>query len=430
MTRTKILLAAAAVTLAVGSAACEPVQAVPPGAASAAPSGKPSPRTSIGAAATATAPAATTSAPAAGSGLSSATFTDAKPAIPRTVSATELGDLRQSARVGGRDGGQSTGYGDRSVWIFADTTLQNPWGFLSNSTAVTKDLNAADGIDLTETPVETVPRTEAEEAFEKTHRAPAGGCQGSSDQYCGAVFGFWPGPIVSDTDRHRVLFTYGKLCRGGTEGTPCSGPLGKGLGLGVGAIDMTTGTVTRLSATGGTTVRSPEGDDATIFFGPGDKHSAGGGAALVVGKDVYLYGQCDYFNCTVAKAPLATIGDRDAWRYWTGNGWGTDPAAAERVDAQPGAAGNTVFYSPALKSYVDVYMPYGGGEVRARFGGSPMGPWTADIKVAQTTNDTKQPNYSLYGHPEFAEKDGLVQYLSYFNGKTGAQKLIRWEMTK
>jgi hypothetical protein len=360
------------------------------------------------------------------------------PAVPATVSVTDMGAIRQNARVGGRDGGQSTLYGGHSVWIFADTTLQNPWGFLSNSAAATTDLDASDGLDLrssngatvddSATPTETIPRTAAEKAFEKAHAAPQGGCKGSSDRYCGAIFGFWPGPIVSDPARHRVLFTYGKLCRGGQAGTPCSGSLGKSLGMGIAALDMGSGVVTRLAATGGATVSSVEGADPTLFFAPGSKAAAGSGAALVVGDDAYLYGQCDYFDCTMARVPLARISDRSAWRYYTGSGFGADPSAAKKTGAQPGAAGNTVFYDAALKAYVDVYMPYGSNEIWYRVGGAPYGPWSPGTRIFKTAGDTAQPNYSLYGHSELAQKGGLVEYLSYFNGKTAQQHLVRWEI--
>ncbi len=73
-------------------------------------------------------------------------------------------------------------------------------------------------------------------------------------------------------------------------------------------------------------------------------------------------------------------------------------------------------------------MPYGSNEIWYRVGGSPFGPWSGGVRLMTTVGTTAQPDYSLYGHAEFAEKNGAVQYLSYFNGKTGAQHLVRWEM--
>ena len=223
--------------------------------------------------------------------------------MPTTVSVREVGPVRQNPRVKDRDAGQSTRYGDKSVWFFADTTLQNPWDFLSNSAAVTTNLDAGDGLDLrssngfsvdnTATPTETIPRTATELAFEKKHAAPSGGCADSSDQYCGVQFSFWPAAVFADTARHRVIFVYSKQCRATPTGTPCAGGIGKGLGDGFGALDMTTGKVTRLTMTGAYPVASIEGTDPTLFFGAGDKAKIGGNAALVVDDKVYLYGKCD-----------------------------------------------------------------------------------------------------------------------------------------
>ena len=439
---TRIALAAA-VTLTAGVAACKPATVAQP-AATAGSSTTPArtttrPTVSAPAKAKATATATATATPAEASAAPEqpAAFRKTVPAQPTLVSVKDMGPIQQNTRVDGRDGGQSTGYGTKSVWIFADTTLRNPWGFLSNSVAGTTDLKASDGIDLRSSngftvdnshpPVETVPRTATEIAFQKAHAAPPGGCPSSEDKFCGASFGFWPGPIFADPVRHRVLFTYGKLCRGGQPGTTCSGSLGKGLGMGLGAIDMTTGTVTRLTPSTGATTTSVEGTDPTIFFPPGAP-SAGSGAGLVVGQTIYLYGQCDYFDCAVARVALGSITDRSAWRWYDGSTWVADPKAAKKVGAQPGAAGNTVFYDAALKGYVDVYMPYGSNEIWYRVGGSPFGPWSGGVRLMTTVGSTAQPDYSLYGHAEFAEKNGAVQYLSYFNGKTGAQHLVRWEM--
>jgi hypothetical protein len=359
-------------------------------------------------------------------------FSTRVPPFPSGSSAKELGPIDQNARVAGRDNGQSTEYAGRSVWIFDDTTLKSPFGFLSNSAAVTTDQDASDGLDLrsgngftvdnAQTPTEVIPRTAAEKAFEKKH---SGTCATSTDQYCGAVFGFWPGPVFADVARHRVLFTYGKLCRGGKTGTPCSGPLGKGLGLGIAALDMKSGKVTRLSAGG--SVPSVEGADPTLFFGSG--HSFGGAAAVVRGDTVYLYGDCGVAGCKLARVALSRLSDLPAWRYYAPGGFGPDPAEATPLIA-PGAAGQTVFYSPGTHAWINVYLPYGSNTVKYQVGGSPFGPWSSTSRTVLTTKAGRSVNYALFAHPEFAEHDGLGQYLSYYNPNTGAQQLVRWVLTR
>ncbi len=361
-----------------------------------------------------------------------APFSTTVPAGPDVRSATELGPIRQNKRVAGRDNGQSTGYAGRSVWIFDDTTLKNPWGFLSNSGAVTTDLRAADGISLAsgnpvtvnsgQTPVPLLPLTGAEKAFEKAHNSP--GCTAASDRYCGARFAFWPGPVVADPKHGRVLVFYGKLCRGAAADQPCSGPLGQGLGTGIAAIDMQTGTVSRLKATGRGPISSVEGADPTLFFPDSGGFSS---AALVVGGELYAYGDCSY-GCKLGRVPLAALTDRSRWRFFASGHWQVDAESAAHV-IDPGSAGQSVFYDAALKAYLNVYLPYGSNTVKYQVGGSPFGPWSGG-RTAFTTAGGGAVNYALFAHPEYAEKNGLVQYLSYFHPATGAQQLVRLEFAR
>jgi hypothetical protein len=364
-------------------------------------------------------------------------FSAVLPPVPAVASVTGLGAITQNARVAGRDNGQSAEYDGKSVWIFDDTTLKNPWGFLSNSGAATTDLDAANGITLTsgnpvtvdagQTPVQLIPLTSAEKAFEGAHSTSTG-CTAATDPYCGVTFAFWPGPVVADPADGRILFTYGKLCRGGAAGTPCSGPLGKGLGSRIAALDMSTGQVTRLTAANGPAVTSVEGRDDTMFFPP----STGYSAAVVAGGDLYLYVNCDY-DCQVARVPLAQVSDRGQWRFYAGNGtWSSAPADGIGLIA-PGGAGQSVFYDGALRAWVNIFMPYESGAIMYQVGGSPYGPWSAARTAGSTPGgpagsasaSAAAANYALFAHPEYAQDGGLVEYLSYFRPGDGSQQLVR-----
>lgn len=362
--------------------------------------------------------------------------TPARPARPRfstktpALPAARIDSFRrlvQHGSVDGRDNGQSTRYGDRSVWIFDDTTLRDPWGFLSNSGATTTDLDATDGISLGSAspfstkpgrPAELIPRTSTERAFERAH-AKATGCTSGQDPYCGATFAFWPGPVVADEARHRVLVFYGKLCRGGADGTPCSGTMGKGLGTGVAALDMRSGEVTRLTADNGPTVKSVEGVDRTMFFPDGQGYSS---SATVVGDEAYVHGDCDY-GCRAARVPLSRLDDRSAWRFRTESGWSADPERGRRT-IEPGGAGQTVFWNEALDAWVNVFMPYGTAEVKYQVGGSPYGPWSKS-RTAGTVPSGEQKPYALFAHPEYARDNGRTQYLSYYDPSDGEQTTLR-----
>ncbi|GAA1527414.1 hypothetical protein GCM10009827_050580 [Dactylosporangium maewongense] len=335
------------------------------------------------------------------------------PAVPEVAEFAPAGAVRQQQRVAGRDNGQSTRYGDRSVWIFDDTTLKDPFGFLSNSGAATKDLDASDGIDLTsgspvavdasKPPVELIVRSGAELEYERTHPAR---------------FAFWPGPVVADPARGRILVFYGKLCR---AADPCTGPIGKGLGTGIAAIDMGTGAVTRLTAVNGPAVTSLEGTDPTMFFPDGAGFSS---AAVTVGDVLYAYGVCTYQGCKLGKVGLADVTDRRKWTFWTGGGWTADPAAGAFTIAA-GAAGQTVLYAPALKAWINTFMPNGSNDVMFQVGGALFGPWSKPVKAAPVPAGGDAANYALFAHPEYARQDGLVQYLTYFNPASGEQRIAR-----
>ncbi|WP_035856376.1 DUF4185 domain-containing protein [Cryptosporangium arvum] len=354
-------------------------------------------------------------------------MSDVIPDRPGVARVDRLDPVHQQGRVTGRDNGQSTRYGDRSVWVFADTELTKPDAFLSNTAASTVDLTGGDGITLTAADVggtagdlhdEFLPWADAERTFERAH------AKNCVVRYCGVTFALWPGPVIADPQRHRVIVLYHKLCRGGAAKAPCSQRYGQDIGSGVAAVDMRTYRVTRLTAGNVEPLSSIEGRDPTLFFGPDTRYAS---AAVVAGDDVYVYGDCrtDDVRCRVAKVPLAKIADRSAWRFYGGDGWwSADPADAVAT-IRAGGAGNTVLWNPALEAWVNVYMEYGSHEVRAQVGGAPYGPWSDPFTVTDTDPGEYGTNYAAYAHPEYAERDGLVQYVTYYQQFSGAQKLLR-----
>ncbi|MFG1925920.1 DUF4185 domain-containing protein [Cryptosporangium sp. NPDC048952] len=359
---------------------------------------------------------------------------DGTPRIPRIASVTELGPLKQHPRVNGRDNGQSAGFGKSSIWVFGDTVTREPWAFISSTGASTGDLRAADGITITSTdvfgtsgavPTNMIPYTAAEKAFAAKHAKER--CTPQEDPNCGAQIGLWPGAIVADPARDRVLVFYAKLCRGGPENSRCSGPLGHGLGTGIAALDMKTRKVTRLTATGMSALPSVEsGADLTQFFSYRTAYTA---AATLVGDQLYVYGDCNS-RCHLARVPIDAVSDRSRWEFFSGRDasggaeWSEDyDDAATNLSA--GSAGNSVIRVPALNAWLNVYLPPLSNTLTAQTGSSPAGPWSRAFPLMTTDNAGGGTNYAGFAHPEYAEKDGLVQYLSYYQQATYQQRLVR-----
>jgi hypothetical protein len=348
------------------------------------------------------------------------------PAIPEVRSAREMGPLLQHYRVNGRDVGQSAGYEDRSVWVFGDTVVRQPFAFVGSTGASTTDRRADNGISVTASdvfgdagpvPTPLLPFTPAEKAFTAAHASKTG-CTTATDPYCGAQFGLWPGAVVADPAHHRLLVLYGKLCRAGGR---CSGPLGKGLGTGIAVIDLVTHRVTRLTMTGAPVVDSAEGADPTLFFPYATGYTA---AALISDDDLYVYGDC-HSRCRLARVPLDAVTDRSRWQFSAGPNpagktvWTSDQKVAATV-ISAGSAGNSVYRVPALKAWLNVYLPPLSNTLTAQVGASPAGPWSRAFLLydIDTHNAGSGTNYAGFGHPEYAQRRGLVQYLTYYQQAT------------
>jgi hypothetical protein len=356
-----------------------------------------------------------------------------------TVTGTQaLPDLVQNPRVEGRDNGQSAYYHGRSVWIFDDTIEKNPWDFKSNTGATTTDLNASDGITLLSDnpftlsqgdPEEILPYTAAEKAFTAAHAAPCA----AGDDYCGTQIAMWPGPVVADPARHRILFTYGKLCRGAPDGTPCaSGFVGTPIGTGFAQLDMLTHKVSRITVQNpDPSIWSPEGTDDTMLWPP--DRVFGGGSMTIKDGLLYAWGNCTAQTniCGVARVPAGQLQNRLAWRFYTGTDqhgrpvWGTDPAGAVSVGMVTGAAGGTVQYLPAIHGYLDTYMDGISSVAKYQTAPTPWGPWSAAKAMFTGIPTTNLWDYAMFAHPEYATNGGLTQYLTYYHPDSEQQKLVR-----
>jgi len=325
--------------------------------------------------------------------------------IPPIVSATDLGPLRQNADIRGRDGGWSAAWNGRSIWTFGDTVLKVPGhdgdSWSDNSLSWTMDLDGSDGIvldhdrlDATGAPVEAIPLTRKEAAFNFLHKGDD--CR---VQPCNAEYALWPGPVVADPARNRVFLFYLKIYR-------IIGRLGwTQIGSGI-AVWTTDGGVVR-------PIESPGSPDPTLMFpGGGPTFTSG---SIVVADVLYSYGCEPGFlvqDCKVARVPLAAALERDAWQFYTGDAWSSEVTAARAVFQ--GGAANSVFWAEQLGLFVNVYSQPLGDDVMYRVAQAPEGPWSDDA-LAFSGRPGQPGTFDYFGlaHPEYAEEDGRTQYVTY-----------------
>jgi len=312
----------------------------------------------------------------------------------------DLGPVRWEHRILGRDGGFSARWKGDSIWVFGDTIMSVPGAdgdrWADNSSAVTSDLDAADGVSLVppkavehldgaRLPGEYLPLS----AWERSYNA------GHADQYF-----LWPGPVVPDPRRGRILFFFTAGRRAGT--------LAGFQEWGTGLVAWDAATERTVRPAQGPGVGSPAGDQWTMF-GPGETRY--GTMAFTVGQTLYAYG-CDrsygfVFACRLARVRLADAFHREAWRFFAGGGrWSSDAADAVRV-LDAGHAG-TVFYNRHLRRYLAVY---GFTTATYRTAPHPWGPWSKPVPMFRTLPPVKDYNYFVLAHPEYG--DGRILYVTY-----------------
>ena len=339
------------------------------------------------------------------------------PPLP-PATATEMGPVAQNPVILGRDGNFSAEFRGRSIWTFGDTPLSVPGAsgnsWQDNTLSWTTDLDASDGIaldhdhlDSTGAPAEFLPLTPEEAEYNLAHDPDS--CSATP---CGAEFALWNGPIVSDLDRNRMLHFYTEIWR------RSGSPEWRTVGSGIAVWKPSTGIVRP--------VVDPSSETPTLMWDSDDVQY--NSAALVVGRKLYAYGCSAGFlvmYCNVARVGLGGALTESNWRYYTARGaWSADPALAAPV-LEGGAAGSTVLYSEHLGHYVAIYSGVYDDDVFYRAAETPWGPWSEQALLF-----TAQPgwqgnvSYAAEAHPEFAEDNGRVQYVTYVH-PTG---FLRWDL--
>lgn len=345
----------------------------------------------------------------------------ADPPLLRPQATLELGALRWDPAVAGRDGGYSTKVGDRSLWVFGDTGGRTPpghHGFANNTACFTADLDARDGLFPLQELLdpggylqEFLPLTADEAAYEQAHGDPetcGDACEGIA---------LWPGPVVHDPARGRVLVFYAKLYqRPGYLNIDVVGT-----SLAVWNEDLV-GLAERPEL-------APGSDEPTLLFRPGELELAA--AAFAEDDTLYAYscaGEGFDHPCRLARAPLADPLRREAWEYYDGDAWSTDPGAAAILF--PGAPMVTVHFNAHAQVYVATYAKPAGNDVAIRTATRPEGPWSDEAAIHRGREPVADA--SMYGalmHPELSRDGGRVEYLTYYQEQAGTIELVEvvWE---
>jgi hypothetical protein len=161
---------------------------------------------------------------------------------------------------------------------------------------VTTDLDASNGIilnsatwtntaDTTSKPSSLIYLTDDETNFQNAHAQVNGVCKIANDPFCGMQYAHWPGAVIPDPDRNRVIISYGKLCRA-SSGSQCTGTTGLGWGFYQAAIGYGLGA--RLTpSTGGFTDATGMKDSALFGLEGTTAYNRG---AMVYNGYAYLYG--------------------------------------------------------------------------------------------------------------------------------------------
>jgi len=338
--------------------------------------------------------------------------------IPLSVeiaSIRDLGPLKFHKSIRGRDGGFSANFKGRAVMVFGDTVLNAPGddgiNWLSNSFCRTHDFDARDNLsDLTD-PLNSdgvakhfLPFTEKESAYNTAHFGP----DVPGDKR--SRYALWPAAVLVGPKSDKAMVFYSKLMVGS------NGPFDfKLLGTSLATWESPDASPIRPE------VRSKL-EDPTILFPEGDVKIGHG--AMVAGDWIYAYGsetQKDAngvsWPCIVGRVKYDRALERDAWRFYAGNGrWSSDfNDAVAIMDAAPALSIN---WNEYLGKYIAVYSRQFVNNITIRTADSPEGPWSQPMVAVECLAPTSKQAWSYCGmaHPVFAEERGRIEYFTYCRG--------------
>ena len=322
------------------------------------------------------------------------------------VAADELAPVEQSALIQGRDGGLSAMLWGQSVWVYGDTVLNVTDALGSNwhhnSWSWTTDTDATDGLSAFADPIEEdgapgylIAPTDEELSFNLAHQADTEGSCAESP--CGARWAVWPGAPVWDGARERALIPYGKIYA--EPGDLNFFGVGESFAVWTGLDEAP--------------IRPDISADPAhpdLLFTEGERAFTLG--PTIVDDHLYAFActlQDLAHRCALGRAPVEAALDRGAWQGWDGAAW-TDALDAAKV-LFDGAPILDVTWVAGLDAYAAIYSTPFSDAVVMRTAAALTGPWSREVTLFASADG--EAMYDAVPHPEFAEDDGLVQYVTY-----------------
>jgi len=336
---------------------------------------------------------------------------DSQPVGPRPsltiVRVTDRGTLPVTPAIRARDGGYSTVFQGRSVWLYGDTFLGSPDAqgrtLISDSWSWTANLDATDGIagfherdDAVGMPTMILSETPTEHVYNAAHQGKP--CQ---VQPCGARWALWPAAIVTDSVRERALIFYMLVYAQPGD-------------FNFNRVGSSVATWDSFDATPQRPIIDSAASYPTLLFTA--EEPSFGSAALSVGGTLYVYG-CESVNldkpCKLARVDPAHVVDRSAWSYYAGQ----ERWSSRIEDAVPVVSGNdilSVSWNNYLDRFVAVYSAPLSRDVMMRTAPAPEGPWSREIQAFAAMPPTGGGTvYDAQAHPEYDVDGGRTMYVTY-----------------
>lgn len=340
-------------------------------------------------------------------------------APPRSLSVAtveSLGVFQTDAFQYGRDAGNSGQIGSQVIWIFGDTITES--GFPS-STAGWSDPERPfvlrEKLDERKAPMQFIPFTAEELAFEKSHATLPDCCANwtactAEDLYCNCPvetdcrvrIALWPGDVIETSEGHGAVL-YEKLYVG-------AAPFDfRHLGTGV-ARFAEGDTISRRSA--------DEHGAEKLIFGDTEPNFLRGLAVKEEGGEfLYVYAAVGPEVClseiVVGRAPLERMAERAAYSFWNGVSWvGQLDEATPILRGVPEKLGSVV-WSDYFGRYLSGFASMcSGTEFHFRTSTRPEGPWSEPVTVDLARIGATSGVYAGLLHPELGR--GRVMTISYY----------------